>query len=93
MSESEIIPLLVLFHFGGFRNLKHFYLFYVKQHLKQDFPNTVYRKKRTVCSGICETNCSLKQQIGKKHVGFGVCLGSGYIFSVQSVEIVFTMLS
>ncbi len=41
MSESKIIPLLVLFYFGGFRKLNHFYLFYVKQHLKQGFPNTV----------------------------------------------------
>jgi hypothetical protein len=28
MSESEIITILLLFHFGTFRNFKHFYLFY-----------------------------------------------------------------
>ena len=29
LSESEIISILILFHQGGFRNFKHFYLFYV----------------------------------------------------------------
>lgn len=41
MSDSEVITILTLFHFGSFRNLKHFYLYYVQQHLKDDFPNTV----------------------------------------------------
>ena len=30
------MTLLVLFHFGNFKNLKHFYLFYVRAHLKSD---------------------------------------------------------
>ena len=38
MSESEIITILLLFHFGTFRNFKHFYLFYVKEHLRKEFP-------------------------------------------------------
>lgn len=41
MSQSEVITIMVLFHFGAFKNLKHFYLFYVKKHMHQDFPNTV----------------------------------------------------
>ena len=41
MSQSEVITIMVLFHFGAFKNLKHFYLFYVKVHMVQDFPNTV----------------------------------------------------
>jgi len=41
MSQSEIITIMVLFHFGAFKNLKHFYLYYVKVHMKYDFPNTV----------------------------------------------------
>ena len=41
MSDSEVITILTLFHLGNFRNLKHFYLFYVQQHLIEDFPNTV----------------------------------------------------
>ena len=38
MSESEIITILLLFHFGTFHNFKHFYLFYIREHLKKEFP-------------------------------------------------------
>lgn len=41
MSTSEIITIMVLFHFGAFKNLKHFYLYYVKEHMKNEFPETV----------------------------------------------------
>jgi len=41
MSCSEVIAIMVLFHSGGFRNMKHFYLFYVQKHMKNDFPKTV----------------------------------------------------
>ena len=41
MSCSEVITIMILFHSVGFRNMKHFYLFYVKKHLNGHFPNTV----------------------------------------------------
>lgn len=41
MSCSEVITLLVMFHSGGYRNMKHFYLFYVQKHLIHHFPQTV----------------------------------------------------
>lgn len=41
MSDSEVITLMVLFHLGGFRNMKHFYLHYVQKHLRSEFPDTV----------------------------------------------------
>ena len=41
MSSSEVIAIMVLFHYGSFRNFKHFYLFYVKKHLQLEFPKTV----------------------------------------------------
>jgi hypothetical protein len=41
MCHSEVITIMILFHFGVFKNLKHFYLFYVKEHLNQEFPKTV----------------------------------------------------
>ncbi len=41
MSQSEVITIMILFHYGVFKNLKHFYQFYVKQHLTNEFPNTV----------------------------------------------------
>lgn len=41
MSSSEVITLMVLFHYGSFRNMKHFYLHYVNMHLTGLFPNLV----------------------------------------------------
>jgi len=41
LSQSEVMTLLVLFHLGNFKNLKHFYLFYVKEHLSSEFPQLV----------------------------------------------------
>jgi len=41
LSKSEVITILILFHTGNYRNLKHFYLFYVCQHMQSDFPKQV----------------------------------------------------
>ncbi len=41
MSESEVMTILLLFHFGSFKNLKSFYVFYVQKHMQKDFPATV----------------------------------------------------
>ena len=38
MSDSEIMTILLLFHFGTFKNFKHFYLHYIGVHLRNDFP-------------------------------------------------------
>jgi len=40
MSSSEVMTILILFHFSSFRDLKHFYLF-VRTQMKSDFPHTV----------------------------------------------------
>lgn len=41
MSHSEVITIMVMFHSGGFRNMKHFYLYYIKVHMPHLFPDTV----------------------------------------------------
>lgn len=41
LSDSEVITILIAFHLGGYRNLKHFYTQYVQVHLRGDFPETV----------------------------------------------------
>ena len=41
MSMGEILTITVLFHMSGYRTFKHFYLYYVKEHLKDEFPVTV----------------------------------------------------
>jgi len=35
------MTILITFHLGGYRNLKHYYLFYVSQHLNKEFPELV----------------------------------------------------
>lgn len=41
LTDSEVITILLIFHLGQFRNLKHFYLYYVKTHLHKEFPDAV----------------------------------------------------
>src|SRR5690606_28660593 len=41
MSTGEILTITVLFHMSGYRTFKHFYLYYVKEHLREEFPVTV----------------------------------------------------
>ena len=41
MSDSEIMTILLLFHTHHFRDLKSFYLGYVCQHMRKEFPHTV----------------------------------------------------
>jgi len=38
MSDSEIMTVLLLFHFGTFKNFKHYYLHYIGVHLHKEFP-------------------------------------------------------
>lgn len=77
MSDSEVITILVLFHDGQFRNLKHFYLNFVVKHLKSEFPETVsynrfveLQKKVTVPMGVFLKTCCL-----------GSCTGVSFIDS------------
>ena len=41
MSDSEIMTILLLFHFGSFRNFKHYYFTYMKGVLRSDCPTAV----------------------------------------------------
>ncbi len=41
LSDSEIITLLIAFHYGHFTNLKHFYLAHICLYYKDCFPNLV----------------------------------------------------
>ncbi|MDR3142916.1 MAG: hypothetical protein LBU37_14485 [Tannerellaceae bacterium] len=42
MSDAEIITIMICFHCGSFRNLKHFYLFYIGKHLRSESPNLLF---------------------------------------------------
>lgn len=41
LSQSEIITIMVLFHYSGYRCFKHFYIQYVCKHLSKEFPDLV----------------------------------------------------
>lgn len=41
LNDSEVMTILVLFHLGNFRCLKHFYINYVQKHMTNEFPQTV----------------------------------------------------
>lgn len=41
LNDAEVITILIAFHLGGFRTLKHFYINYVQKHLTSYFPQTV----------------------------------------------------
>jgi len=51
MSKSEVITLTILFQLSGFRTFKHFYIFYVQKHMKDDFPVTVSYNRFTELVG------------------------------------------
>src|SRR5699024_1302891 len=41
MSKSEVMTISVIYHQSGFKNFKHFYIFYVQKHMLKEFPETV----------------------------------------------------
>ena len=41
LCPSEVITIMVMFHTGGYRNFKHFYLHYVTVHMRHHFPYSV----------------------------------------------------
>ena len=42
MTDGEIMTILLLFHFGSFKNFKHYYLHYIGVHLKKIFLNVYH---------------------------------------------------
>lgn len=38
MPKSEIMSISVTYHVSGFKNFKHFYIFYVQKHMEKEFP-------------------------------------------------------
>lgn len=41
MSESEIMTIMIFYHFGTYRTFKNYYMYYVKGYLKRDFHTAV----------------------------------------------------
>ncbi len=77
MSKSEVITLMTLFHSGNFRNMKHFYLYYVQKHLQSEFPQTVsYNRFTELMQSVV-----LPMTIFLKTCCLGECTGISFVDS------------
>lgn len=77
MSSSEVITIMILFHNGGFKNMKHFYLYYVQKHMQHMFPKTVSYVRFTELM----QSCTLPMTIFLKTCCLGEGTGISYIDS------------
>lgn len=77
MSDSEVITILIIFHTGGFRNLKHFYINYVQVHLKNEFPKTVSYNRFVEL----QQKAAMPMAIFLKSCCLGKCTGISFIDS------------
>ena len=79
MSQSEVITIMILFHYGSFKNLKHFYEFFVKQNLTSYFPQTVsYNRFVELMQSVI-----LPMTMFLKTCCLGNCTGISYIDSTS----------
>jgi len=77
MSDSEVITILIIFHFGCYRNFKHFYLYFVKEHLKKEFPQTVsYNRFVELSHKVC-----MPMTLFLKTCCLGQCTGISFVDS------------
>lgn len=77
LSDSEVITILILFHSMGYRNLKHFYLYYVCKHMKSEFPQTVSYNRFVEL----QQKAILPMAIFLKKCRLGSCTGVSFIDS------------
>ncbi len=79
LSDSEVITMMILFHSGNFRNMKHFYLFYVQKHMWAEFPHTVsYNRFTELMQGAV-----LPMTLMLKTCCLGQCTGISFIDSTS----------
>ena len=79
LSDSEVITILLCFHFGTFRNFKHYYLFYVCPYLKEEFPDLVSYNRFVEL----ESRVFIPLVLFLKLICFGQCTGITYVDSTR----------
>jgi hypothetical protein len=79
MSDSEIITILLLFHFGTFKNFKHYYLHYIGVHLKKEFPKQLSYNRFVAI----EHRIFVPMMFLLNLVCFGKCTGITFIDSTK----------
>jgi len=77
MSKSEVMTIMVIFHLKSYRNLKHFYLYYVCKHMNDFFPDLVSYNR------FVELQKTVIQPLAVylKMFGLGKCSGISFIDS------------
>jgi len=79
MSDSEIITILMLFHFGTFKNFKHYYLHYIGVHLKNEFPKQLSYNRFVQI----EHRVFMPMMLFLNTVCFGKCTGITFVDSTK----------
>ena len=77
LSDSEVMTILILFHSGHYRDLKHYYINHVKKHMKSEFPQTVSYNRFVEL----QKKVVVKLSIFLKMFCLGKCTGISYIDS------------
>ena len=77
LSDSEVITIIISFHLGGFRNMKHYYVGYVQKHMQSDFPKTVSYNRFVELQKKCLMPMTVLLQL----TCLGQCTGISFIDS------------
>ena len=77
LSDSEMMSIYLLFHFGQFTNFKHFYLQYVCKHLEDLFPDLISYER----FNARQERVLLPLMMYLKYKGLGKSRGINYIDS------------
>ena len=79
MSESEMMTIMVCYHFGTFANFKHYYTFFIREHLRADFPTAVsYNRFVELMPRVF-----FLMMLFMKVVAFGRCSGVSFVDSTM----------
>ena len=79
MSDSENITILILYHFGSFKNFKHFYLLYIGVHLRSEFPKQLSYSRFIAI----EHKVFVPMMLFLNHVCFGKYTGISFVDSTK----------
>lgn len=77
MSLSEVMTIQVLFHLSGYRTFKDFYIGYVREHLRGDFPDLVSYNRMVELKG----QSFMPLAIYLKVCGLANCTGISFVDS------------
>ncbi len=79
LCDSEIMTILLIFHFGTFDNFKHYYRHFILGHLKSDFPKAVSYNRFVEL----ESRVFFKMMFFLQLRAFGRCTGITYADSTM----------